>query len=302
MTYLKQVVVEFFKDDCTTLAAALSYYTVFALPPLLYLLLTVVTAGLSVAYDSQEAEEKAQDALEQQTAQLVGDLSAADAINDMIRRSRHDPDSWWKTAISVVGVLIAVTGLMGALQRSLNRVWQVRPDPDRSAVRYLFRKRLVSFLLVIGLGALLLASILVSGVIAYLGAQMKTLTGIEGAPAAAINYGVQTLVALVAFAAVFRVLPDVRVAWRDVAVGALITTALFFAGRIAMQQYFAFSSPAGRVSEAAASLAAIFIWVYYSSMILLLGAEATQVFAQRGGRAARLKSRAVHVVEQIERA
>ena len=94
---------------------------------------------LSVAYDSEVAEEKAQVALEQQATQLLGDRSAAEEVADMIERSQQSGGTWWKTTVSVVGVLVGVTGLMGALQAALNSVWEVKPDPDRSALKYLLR-------------------------------------------------------------------------------------------------------------------------------------------------------------------
>ncbi|TWT88603.1 hypothetical protein Mal64_20880 [Pseudobythopirellula maris] len=301
MSYLKQVFAEFFRDQCPTLAAALSYYTVFALPPLLFLLLTVVTGGLSVVYDSQTAEEKAEGILERQAAQLLGNPDASDEIAAMIERSQHTTGKWWKTLLSLTGVVVAITGLMGALQISLNRVWGVRPDPDRSPVRMMLRKRAVSFALILGLGFLLVVSMAVSGVMVFIGDQLEAVVGVDPLPAAAINYGVQSLVAFVVFATIFKVLPDARVNWRDVVVGAGLTTALFLLGRLAIQQYFVFAAPGARFGAAAASLAVILVWVYYSAMILLLGAEATQVYAHRRGRSLRPRRRAVRVVESLER-
>ncbi|QDV73013.1 YihY/virulence factor BrkB family protein [Botrimarina mediterranea] len=300
MSYFRQVFTEFAADQCTTLAAAISYYTVFALPPLLYLLMMVVTAGLSLAYDSQVAEEKAGEVLEEQATQLIGDEAAVDSIAAMIQRSRQTEGAWWKVTLSVAGVLLAVTGLMGALQTALNVVWAVRPDPDRSQVRYLVRKRAVSFALVLGLGVLLLVSMTVSGAIAYLGDQLNELAGVDPLPAAWINYAVQSLVAFIVFAVVFKVLPDAHVTWRDTFIGALITTALFLVGRIAIQQFFVLSPPGAQLGGAAASLAAVFAWVYYSAMILLFGAEATEVYARRRGRDIQPKSRAVRIAKVME--
>lgn len=297
MNYFRQVFAAFAADQCPTLAAAISYYTLFALPPLLYLLLTVVTAGLSFAYDSQVAEEKAGGVLEEQAAQLIGDEAAVEGIAAMIERSSRAPGTWWKATLSVFGVLLGATGLMGAMQTALNLVWGVQPDPDRSQIKHLLWKRAVSFALVLGLGVLLLASMAASGALAYLGDQLKTLTGIDPLPAAWINYAVQVLVAGVVFAVVFKVLPDARVAWRDAIVGALITTVLFLAGRVAIQQYFVLSPPGAQLGGAAASIAAVLVWVYYSAMILLFGAEATEVYARRHGRETQPKSRAVRVAK-----
>ena len=300
MNYLRQVCSEFAADQCTTLAAAISYYTVFALPPLLYLLMMVVTAGLSVTFDTEDAEKRAGEVLQEQATQLIGDEVAVDEIVGMIERSRRATGAWWKVTLSIAGVLLAVTGLMGVLQTALNVVWAVRPDPDHSGFSYLLRKRVVSFALVCGLGVLLLLSMTVSGAIAYLGDQIETLAGIDPLPATWINYVVQTLVAFVVFAVVFKVLPDARVSWPDAFVGALITTVLFLVGRIAIQQFFALSPPGAQLGGAAASLAAVFAWVYYSAMILLFGAEATEVYARRRGRDIQPKRRAVRVAKIIE--
>lgn len=300
MNYLRQVFSGFAADQCTTLAAAISYYTVFALPPLLYLLMMVVTAGLSVTFDTEDAERKAGEVLQEQAAQLIGDDAAVDEIAGMIDRSRRATGAWWKVTLSIAGVLLAATGLIGALQSALNVVWGAKPDPDRSHLRYLVRKRVVSFAMVIGLGILLLISMGASGAIVYLGDQLKELTGFDPLPAAWINYAVQTVVAFVVFAVVFKVLPDTTVAWRDALFGATITTVLFLAGRIAIQQYFAISPPGAQLGGAAASLAAIFVWVYYSAMILLFGAEATAVYARRRGRDIQPKRRAVRVAKVTE--
>lgn len=300
MNYLRQVFSEFAADQCTTLAAAISYYTVFALPPLLYLLMMVVTAGLSFTFDTEDAERKAGEVLQEQAAQLIGDEAAVDEIAGMIDRSRRATGAWWKVTISVAGVLLAVTGLMGVLQTSLNVVWAVRPNPERSRLGYLVRRRAVSFALVFGLGVLLLISMTVSGAIAYLGDQIETLAGIDPLPATWINYVVQALVSFVVFTVVFKVLPDALVTWRDAFVGGLITTILFLVGRIAIQQFFTLIPPGAQLGGAAASLAAVFVWVYYSAMILLFGAEATEVYARRRGRDIQPKSRAVRVAKVIE--
>lgn len=301
LSFLQKVIAEFANDKCGMLAAALSYYTLFALPPLLYLLLMILTAGLSVAYESKVAEKKAESVLQEQAAQMLGGEDAAEQVGDMIDRAQRSGGKWWKAALGLIGLTVAATGLLATLQTSLNQVWGVKTDPNRPFFRVFLRQRIVAFALIIGMGVLLVGSVTVSAIIGYLGDQIETLIGVRPLSAATAGYAIQAVVALVAFAVLFKVLPEVKVAWKDVVVGAVITTVLFLAGRVAIQWYFSLSDPAARVGSAAASLVVLLAWVYYSSMILLLGAEVTQVYATRYGRGVRPRRRAVRIVESIER-
>ena len=153
----------------------------------------------------------------------------------------------------------------------------------------------------VGLGFLLLVSIVASGVISYLGAQVKSVVGIEPLSAASINYGVQTLVAYVVSWSSSKCSPMLAshgATWRSARWSRPFCSWWAAGG---LQLFFTVTQPGAKLGEAAASLAAIFVWVYYSAMIVLLGAEATQVYASRRGRGARPKKRAVRVVERIER-
>ncbi|TWU44401.1 hypothetical protein Q31b_19370 [Novipirellula aureliae] len=302
MEFLKQIFSEFSKDRCTTLAAALAYYTAFALPPLLYLLLTVLTFGLSVAYKSDNAKQKAQAALEEQATEMLGNQAAAEGITRILENNRRSGGVWWKTLISFAGIIVGATGVVGALQDALNRVWQVKPDPERSSIRTMLTKRVLSFAMILGLGFLLLVSIVVSSVLSTAGEQLIDSIGIGGGVAEPINYLVQASVVFVFFAAIFKFMPDAKVQWPDVFFGAAITTVLFLVGRYGMQVFFSYSEPGAQLGAAAASLAVILVWVYYSAMIVLLGAEATQVYAVRYGDGIQPEDNAVRVVESIQRA
>ncbi|MCS7469755.1 YihY/virulence factor BrkB family protein [Stieleria sp. ICT_E10.1] len=301
MNFLKQTFDEFLKDRCTTMAAALAYYTAFALPPLLFLLLTVLTFGLSLAYESGNAKQRAQAVLEDQATEMLGNESAAEGITKILRNNRESGGTWWKSLISFAGIIVGATGVVGALQDSLNRVWQVKPDPDTSSIVTILIKRIISLAMILALGFLLLVSIVVSSVLSTAGQQLGSILGVDGGVAAIINYLVQAAVVFIVFAAIFKFMPDAVVQWRNVFAGAAITTALFLAGRYAMQVYFSYSEPGAELGAAAASLAVILVWVYYSSMIVLLGAEATQVYAVRFGNGIQPESNAVRVVEEIRR-
>jgi len=301
MDFIKQTFNEFSKDRCSTLAAALAYYTIFALPPLLYLLLTLITLGLSAAYDSEQAEEKARGILERQAAQMLGNEAATEEISAILENNQQAGGKWWKTLLSFAGIIAGATGVVAALQDSLNRVWSVQLDPESSGIMNVILKRVLSFGMILGLGFLLLVSLVVSTVLNGVGERLGLYIGMDDSIGHLINYGVQTLVIFTIFAAIFRFMPDVRVGWRDVAVGAAVTTVLFLLGRFGLEFYLSKSDPGAQLGSAAASLAVILVWVYYSAMILLFGAEVTQVYATRIGGGIVPQKNAVRVVESIER-
>ncbi|TWU03212.1 YihY/virulence factor BrkB family protein [Neorhodopirellula pilleata] len=301
MDFLKKTFNEFLKNDCTTLAAALSYYTAFALPPLMYLLLTVLTFGLSTVYEGEQAQEKAMSVLKAQSSQMLGNPAASDAITKILENNQQAGGKWWKTLLSFVGIVIGATGVVAALQAALNQVWEVKPDPETTGIKDIFLKRLLSFGMILGLGFLLLVSLILSSILSAVGEQVSRWIGMSETIMGTIDFLVQALVVMVVFASIFKFMPDVVVRWRDVLVGAAITTVLFIVGRYALQWYFSYSDPAAQFSAAAASLAVLLIWVYYTSMIVLLGAEATQVYSVRYGHGIRPEPNAVRVSQKIQR-
>lgn len=301
MDFLKQTFAEFSKNRCSTLAAALAYYTAFALPPLLYLMMMLLTFGLSIAYDGDQASERAESLLQNQAAQLVGNPSATSQIDAILDNAQAADGKWWKTLISFIGILVGATGVVAALQDALNQVWEVKPDPEITGFKDMIGKRVLSLAMILGLGFLLLVSLIVSSLLAAVGEQIGQWTGMSQTVAALANFVVQVLVVFLIFLAIFKFMPDAMTDWRDVAVGALVTTVLFLLGRYAMQIYFSMSDPGAQLGSAAASLAVLLVWVYYTAMIVLLGAEVTQVYAVRYGQGIRPESNAVRVVEKIAR-
>ncbi len=301
MGFLKQTFAEFSNNNCTTLAAALAYYTAFALPPLLYLLLTVLTLAMSVMYDTDEAETKARNVLTGKAAEMLGNAAATEQIATILANDEQSSGKWWKTLLSFAGIVVGATGVVVALQAALNQVWEVQADPERASWKNLLGKRLLSFGMILGLGFLLLVSLVVSSVLAALGDQVGSLIGMSEAFASGINMLVQGLVVFAVFASIFKFMPDAIVKWSDVMVGALITTTLFLLGRYGLHLYFSYSSPGAQLGAAAASLAVLLVWVYYTAMIVLLGTEATQVYAVRYGDGIRPQGHAVRVVKEIKR-
>ena len=301
MRLLKTMVIRFIDDDCSTMAAALAYYTLFALPPLLYLLLTTMTYGMSIAYDADQAHEGASEFIANQVGDLVGNDLVADKISHILERNHTQGGVWWKSLISGFGILFGATGVVAAVQSSLNRVWQVEPDPKAGGVKNFLLKRILSFAMILGLGFLLLVSMVVSTMLAVAGAQVGHWLGLESWIVAGINYTVIFLVTLVVFASLLKFMPDAKIAWKDVWLGALVTAVLFSAGRLAMECYFAYSNPAAQLGTAATSLAVLLIWVYYTSMIVLLGAEFTRAWAADHGHKVRPEEGAMKVeLKQVD--
>jgi membrane protein len=301
MNFLKQTFSEFFEDKCTSLAAALAYYTAFALPPLLYLLLTVLTMGMSAVYDSEQAEQKAEQTLTNQASMMIGNQSVSDEIATILENNDKAPGKWWKSLISFAAILVGATGVVAALQMALNQVWEVKPDPEKTGIMDIIWKRVFSLGMILGLAFLLIVSLVVSSVLAGIGDQVGSMIGMSGFVAELVNFVFQAVVVFTVFSAIFKFMPDAKVAWKDVGIGAALTTVLFLIGRFALQIYFQFSEPGAQLGSAAASLAILLVWVYYSAMIVLLGAEATQIYATMYGSGIQPEKHAVKVEQRIKR-
>ncbi len=301
MRILNKTFSQFSNDDCSILAAALAYYTIFALPPLLYLLLTVVSSGMSLAYGAEEAQQKAQQVIENQAAELIGNEAAADEITTILEQDRQQGGAWWKTGISISAILFGATGVVAAVQTSLNRVWRVQPDPEVGGIKTFLLKRTLSLAMILGLGFLLLVSMIVSTVLTAIGGQVGQWLGLEETIVAAMNYVVIFLATMVVFASLLKFMPDAEIGWRDVWVGALATAVLFSLGRVVMGLYFSNANPGAQLGSAAASLAVLLVWVYYSSLIFLFGAEFTQAWATEYGRGIHPEQGAVRIQRKIVR-
>jgi membrane protein len=289
MGLLKDTVKDFSDDECSVRAAALAYYTIFALPPLLILLLMV--AGL--IWDPADVQR----ALESQFAGLLG-ADGAQQIHEMIvQADRPDTGGPFTTLVSLGGLLFGATGVFMQLQGALNRAWEVTPDPEQGGVKSFLGKRLLSVGMVLGLGFLI-------AVLLALTAGVSAVGGALGASLPepllhVLNFGLSFVVLALLFAAMFKILPDAEVAWRDVGVGALATAGLFVIGKFAIGFYLGQSEP-GSAFGAAGALAIVLVWTYYAAMIMLLGAEFTQQWARRRGADIVPEQGAVRVVERKE--
>jgi membrane protein len=285
---LKKAFGDFIDDECPVRAAALAYYTVFALPPLLILLMLV--AGL--VWDPADVERT----LHGQFSGLVGQ-QGGDAVQDMIRSAdRMGEGGVLATVLGIAGLLFGATGAFLQLQGALNKAWEVKPDPKQGGIRNFIAKRMLSLGMILGVAFLLIVSLAVSAMLSAVGDQ---LTFIAGPVLYVVNLIVSLLVFTGLFAAIFKVLPDAVIAWRDVWVGAMVTSLLFVIGKLLIGLYLGRSEP-GSAFGAASALAVILVWVYYAGMIVLFGAEFTQVWAERRGSGIKPEAGAIRS-ETVER-
>lgn len=187
--------------------------------------------------------------------------------------------------LSILALLFGATGAFAQLQGALNKAWEVRKDPKRSGIVTLLLKRALSLGMILVIAFLLLVSLVVSALVAQAGGWFAGLLpgAIGHAALRAIDLGLSLVVITALFATMFKVLPDARIAWRDVWGGALLTAALFVVGKFLLGLYIGTTDP-GSAFGAAGSLAIILVWIYYSAMIFFFGAELTQVWARRKGR------------------
>src|SRR6478672_10929115 len=267
---LKHAFIGWWNDNVPRLGASLAYYTLFAMAPILVIAIGV--AGLVFGPTAVRGEVVGQ------IQGLVG-RQGAEAVQAMIQGAAHPSSSVLATVVGVVTAFLGATGAFIELQTALNAIWRVKPRPGVS-VREFLLQRLISFGLVVGVGFILLVSLLVSAALAglskYLGHSFPTLTALWEAGNVLVSLGVFTLL----FAMVYKVLPDVRLGWRDVWVGALVTAGFFSIGKQVIGLYLGTSSVASSYG-AAGSVVVLLIWVYYSAQVVLLGAEFTRYYVER---------------------
>lgn len=269
---LKETFQEWQDDNCSRLAASLAYYTIISLSPLLILVIAIAGAVFG--------EEAARGEIVYQIQGLVG-REGANIIETAIENSNKPEVRNFASLISVGILLFGASGVFAELQDALNIIWEVKVKPGRGLVSFI-RKRILSFSAVLGIGFLLLVSLVISAFLSALNIYFNNLIpGLEifwQIVNFFVSFGIITLL----FAFMFRFLPDVKINWRDVWMGAIITSLLFSIGKYALGAYLGGGS-FGTTYGAAGSLVVILVWVYYSAQILFFGAEFTQVYATRYG-------------------
>lgn len=270
---LKETFQEWKDDEALQLGAALAYYTIFSIAPML--LVAISVAGLVWEREAVQGQ------IVQQIQGLVG-REGAEAIQTMVANAgRREGTGMLATIIGFATILFGATGVFAQLQSSLNHIWNVEPKPG-AGVKGLLKVRLLSFGMVLAIGFLLLVSLVISAALAaldsFVGGLMPAAHVLVSGLAFVVGIGVITLL----FALIYRYLPDVRIAWRDVWIGAAVTSLLFVIGKFLIGLYLGNSS-VGSTYGAAGSLVVVLLWIYYSTQILFFGAEFTQVYAKHRG-------------------
>ena len=271
---LKQSFTEFSNDSVTKLAASLAYYTVFSIGPLILIIISV--AGLFFEENRISGELYSQ----------IADLMGQDAANQVLAISdnmRQEHKGLLYTIIGAGVLAFGATGVFADMQDSLNYIWCIKAKPKLGILKYV-TTRLLSFSLVIGLGFLLMVSLVINTVLKLITDRLFSRLGqAETLLALVLNNAIIFAIITLLFTIIYKVLPDAKIRWRDTIVGAAFTTVLFMIGKFGIGYYLGTSDMATQYG-AAASVILLLTWVYYSSIILYFGAEFTKVWALKRGK------------------
>lgn len=287
---VKETYKDWVDDEPFDQSAIVAYYSIFSLPALLIIIVTI--AGIAFG------QKAVQDQISSQIGGMIGPDSAKD-IQGMIASSYQQGNSGIALVIGVATLLFGATGVFIALQKALNRIWEVKINPDKSGLKMLIRARAVSFGVVLTIGFLLLISLVITAALTALSGWVE-----ERMPDffLYIFYVVDFLISIsiitLLFAMLFRFLPDVNIEWKSVWTGAVITALLFVIGKYALALYFGKAEP-GSTYGAAGSIILILLWVFYSCLIMFFGAEFTQVYARRYGHRVEPNENAIRIHDEL---
>jgi len=283
---LKATFAEWQLKQVSVLASSLAYYTIFSLAPLLIIVIAIV--GILFG------EEAAQGRIVEQLQSVIG-REGAEVIETAIANTRLSTTDWrsWQLWLNLGILVFGASNVFVQLQRALNRVWDVKPAPQFNFA-YFIRKRILSFAMVLVIAFLLLVSFVFSAVLSTVFSYLNDSVIVPSFFWQVVNFIISFGIITLLFALIYKVLPDVKVSFRDTAVGATVTAVLFVIGQ------FIFGIILGRTNLGSAygvagSLVVVITWVYYSAHILLIGAEFTQVYAKRYGRPIVPNSHAVRI-------
>src|SRR5688572_20173291 len=282
----KSTVTDFLEDKALRLAAALAYYAIFSIGPLLFVLVAV--AGWIFGEEAVRGEVRGQ------ITGFVGEESAK-TIESMMAAKKLGT-SPITTVLGVITLLIGASGVFGQLQDALNTIWEVKAKPGMGIMAFL-RDRFLSMSMVLGLGFLLLISMVLTTAVQALVAKGGQLLPIPDAVTAILSTIISFIIVALLFAMIYKFLPDVKLTWSDVWVGALVTAGLFTVGKFLLGLYLG-REGMSTAYGAAGSVVVILLWIYYSSIILLFGAEFTQVNALKRGHKLETTKYAVPVTQE----
>jgi membrane protein len=270
---IRKSVAAWVDDYAPSMGAALAYYTLFSIAPLL--IIAIAVAGLVFGQEAARGEIVAQ------IQGLIG-REGAIAVQGLLKSANEPAQDIFATVISIITLVIGATTVFAELQSDLDRIWRVPAPAKENGIWNLLRTRLLSFGAVLGLGFLLLVSLLVSAAIAAFGKWSYGFFEGREAYLHALNFSISFAITTLLFALIYKYMPRARIAWRDVLVGAAVTALLFEIGKFLIGLYLGTASVASGFG-AAGSLVVLLVWVYFSAQIFLLGAEFTWVYSHEYG-------------------
>lgn len=285
---LHQTFIEFSNDNVLKLSAALSYYTVFSIAPMLFLIISF--AGAFYGTDAVQGR------LFGQLNKLLGN-NAAMQVQDMIANTHLKNESTTGAIVGGVILLLGATGVFTEIQDSINYIWSIKAKPKKGWLKFL-KNRIISFSLIVSLGFLMLVSLVISASMDFLN---EKLLSVFSEDTYYLMYALNVLITLVIvtffFTVIFKILPDAYINWKDAMKGALVTTLLFLAGKFLIG-YILSTNKSSAVFGAAASLVILLLWIYYTSVILYFGAEFTKVYALKKGHGIKPHENAVYILKE----
>lgn len=286
-----EVIGEFLQDKALKYSAALAYYTVFSVAPFLVIIISV--SGIFFGRVAVQGE------LYQQINGLVGN-EAALQIQQMITNIHLSENNVFATVVSFIILIMGATGIFSEIQDSINQIWGLKSKPKRGWLKMIMN-RLISFSLIVSLGFILMVSLLLNALVVLVGTQlMKMLPGAGIYIVNGINNILTFLILTFLFGVIFKVLPDAKLRWKDVAVGSIATAVLFMLGKFCIGLYMGHSNLTS-VYGTAGSIIIVMLWVYYSAVILYFGAVFTKVYARHAGSEIRPNDYAVWIrTKEIE--
>lgn len=273
VTLLKDSALKWVDDGAASMGAAIAYYTIFSIAPLLIIMLSV--AGFVFG------AEAAQNQIYAEARSLVGEEGAV-ALQGLVQSASQPAEGIVATVIGLAVILVGATGVFAELQGAMDRIWKVPARRQAGGLWNLLRRRLLTFGILLAIAFLLLVSLALSAFIATLQNFVLVSSADLELFWQAVNFGVSFLVISALFAVLFKLLPQVSVAWGDVAIGAVFTALLFNAGKLLIGLYIG-KTGVSTGFGAAGSFIVLIVWVYYSAQIYLLGAEFTWLYANRYG-------------------
>ncbi|MFP4356085.1 MAG: YihY/virulence factor BrkB family protein [Phycisphaerae bacterium] len=279
--FLKDVLQHFMEDEATTRAGSVAYYAALSLAPMV--LLFIAITGFIGARTQENMIQSVERTVGSQIAAVVRRVSA--------KGGEQTEEATLSLVVSIVLILFSASGVVAALQRGLNRIWNIKPAPGQGLKGWM-RKRLISMAMVLAFALLLLFSLVLNSVIGMVLPSAGWLWGLADMAASFLLF-------ILLFASIFKVLPDAQIAWKDVWLGAAVTAALFAVGEYFIGMYIA-RADYSRSYGTAGSIIALLVWVYFGSLMVFLGAEVTQVVASRRGRSIRPDRHAVHFEHVVD--